>query len=217
MESASEAGSVPRRIQTLFLDGPAGRLEALLEEPDGSEPSGVALVCHPHPLHGGTMHNKVVYRLAKGLRRSGHTVLRFNFRGVNLSAGSHDNGVGEVEDARVGLEYLLDRYASLAFTLAGFSFGSRVALKLAAEHSNCSRVLAAGFPAHYPDLDFVRSISVPRFFIHSTHDLICDPAAAHSFYESLNGPKAFHWVKATDHFFAGSLVELEELVFGLGE
>src|SRR5215831_1128787 len=95
-----------RRIETFFLDGPAGRLEAVLEEPEVGEPREAALVCHPHPQHGGTMHNKVVYRIARGLRTAGAVVLRFNYRGVHLSEGEYANGEGELEDARSALAYL---------------------------------------------------------------------------------------------------------------
>src|ERR1700691_6597865 len=108
-----------RKIESLFLPGPCGRLEALLEEPEDASPREAALVCHPPPQHGGTMHNKVVYRIARGLRRAGAAVLRFNYRGVNLSQGVYDRGEGELEDARVALAYLRERYPDLAFTLAG--------------------------------------------------------------------------------------------------
>src|SRR5580692_4140148 len=140
-----------RKIESLFLSGPAGRLEALLEEPDDALPREGALVCHPHPQHGGTMHNKVVYRIARGLRRAGAAVLRFNYRGVNLSEGVYDRGEGELEDARVALAYLRERYPDLPFTLAGFSFGSRIALRLACENGEARRVLAVGFPVGYKD------------------------------------------------------------------
>src|SRR5258707_2225615 len=116
---------MPRKIESLFLAGPAGRLEALLENPEESVPRAAALVCHPHPQHGGTMHNKVVYRIARGLRRTGSVVLRFNYRGVNLSEGSYAHGEGELDDARIGLADLRARYPDLPYTLAGFSFGSR--------------------------------------------------------------------------------------------
>src|SRR5437588_3342483 len=114
-----------RRIESYEIAGPAGNLEALLEEPEDA-PKVAALVCHPHPLYGGTMHNKVVYRIARGLRRTGSVVLRFNFRGVNLSEGVHDEGPGELEDARTALEFLRERYPELPFSIAGFSFGSRI-------------------------------------------------------------------------------------------
>src|SRR5438477_3046095 len=112
-----------RRIESLFIPGPAGRLEAILEEPADREPREAVLVCHPHPQHGGTMHNKVVYRIARGMRRAGAVVLRFNYRGVNLSEGQYDHGVGEREDARTALNFVRERYADLPFALAGFSFG----------------------------------------------------------------------------------------------
>src|SRR6476661_514849 len=102
-----------RKIESLFIDGPVGRLEALLEEPDHVDAHEVALVCHPHPKGGGTMHNKVVYRIARGLRRTGCVVLRFNYRGVNLSEGTYDAGNGELEDARAALAWLRSRYPDL--------------------------------------------------------------------------------------------------------
>ena len=108
---------MPLRIETLLLDGPAGRLEALLETPEDA-PRAVALLCHPHPLFGGTMHNKVVHRVARALRASGYAVLRFNFRGVGKSEGRHDLGVGEIDDARAGLDWLRNRFPGLPYTLA---------------------------------------------------------------------------------------------------
>src|SRR5215207_348962 len=119
-----------RRIESHSIAGPVGKLEALLEEPEDGEPKEAILVCHPHPQHGGTMHNKVVYRIARGLRSTGCVVLRFNYRGVNLSEGSYGNGEGEMDDARIALDYLRSRYPELPFSLAGFSFGSRIALRL---------------------------------------------------------------------------------------
>ena len=114
-----------RRIESHLLAGPAGKLESLLEEPEEGETREAVVVCHPHPLHGGTMHNKVVYRLARGLRQAACVVVRFNFRGVNLSEGTHDHGAGEVEDARFILAWLRERYPDLPWSLAGFSCSSR--------------------------------------------------------------------------------------------
>ncbi len=199
-----------RKIESLFLSGPAGRLEALLEEPDGL-PREAALVCHPHPQHGGTMHNKVVYRIARGLRRAGAAVLRFNYRGVNLSEGVYDEGEGELEDARVALTYLGERYPDLPFTLAGFSFGSRIALRLGCE-KEARRVIAVGFPVGYKDSSGLESCTIPRLFIQSTHDQFGPAAELTSLVAALPEPKRLVLVDASDHFFAGGLEKLEEVV-----
>ncbi len=201
-----------RRIESLFVAGPAGRLEALLEEPEDREPSCAALVCHPHPQHGGTMHNKVVYRIARGLRRTGAVVLRFNYRGVNLSEGAYDNGVGEVEDARAALALLRERYPTLPFLMAGFSFGSRIVLKLGCKTEGTRRIVAVGFPIRHLDADRYLDCPVPRVFIQSTHDEYGPRAEFEAFFERVRGGKRLTLVEARDHFFAGALDEFEKAV-----
>jgi uncharacterized protein len=191
---------MPRKIESLFLAGSAGRLEALLEEPDHNA-TGIALVCHPHPQHGGTMHNKVVFRLAKGLRRSGHVVMRFNYRGVNLSEGEYAHGEGE---------------PALPLTLAGFSFGSRIALRMGCDQSSsvgtladvnrpaARRIIAVGFPTIYKDRTFLDNCSVPRIFIQSTRDQYGPMEELRPLVEALPEPKQLIWIDAQDHFFAGA-------------
>ncbi len=206
-----------RKIESRFLDGPAGRLEALLEEPEDGAPREAALVCHPHPQHGGTMHNKVVYRIARGLRRSGAAVLRFNYRGVNLSEGVYAEGEGELDDARAALEYLRSRYPELPYTLAGFSFGSRIMLRLGKEalgSPGVKRIIAAGFPAIYKDTTYLDA-PVPRIFIQSTHDQFGPVAMIEAVVGSLEEPKRLILIEAQDHFFTGGLDRLEEEVFQL--
>jgi alpha/beta superfamily hydrolase len=208
---------MPRKIESLFVAGPAGRLEALLEEPD--QPAiGIALVCHPHPQHGGTMHNKVVYRMAKGLQRSGHVVMRFNYRGVNLSEGVYAHGEGELDDARVVLVVLLSRYPALPLTLAGFSFGSRIALRMGCAPGGLAprRVIAVGFPTVYKDRSFLDNCVVPRIFIQSTRDQFGPVEELQPLVEALPEPKQMIWIDARDHFFAGALEQLEESVIQLG-
>jgi alpha/beta superfamily hydrolase len=189
-----------RRIESLLIDGPAGKLEALLEEPEDQAPSSAVLVCHPHPLHGGTMHNKVVYRMARGLRRAGSVVLRFNYRGVNRSEGKYGEGIGEAEDATAALKVL----------------GSRIILKLGCEVADASRLIAVGFPASYQDSRELGQCKTPRVFILSTHDEFCPVAAMEEYFAGLPGPKELIWLEARDHFFAGALDELEETVFRVG-
>lgn len=163
------------------------------------------------------MHNKVVYRTARGLRRAGHVVLRFNYRGVNLSEGSYANGEGELDDARVALAALKERYPNLPVTLAGFSFGSRIVLRLGCssrleDTERVQRVIAVGFPTIYQNREYLNSCTVPRVFIHSTNDEFGPLAEFTPLMDSLPEPKRIILVDASDHFFAGGLERLEEAV-----
>lgn len=204
--------NMPRRIEALFLSGPAGRLEAILEEPEEGLPSQAALVCHPHPQHGGTMHNKVVYRIARGLRRAGAAVLRFNYRGVNLSEGAYAHGDGEREDAKSALAYLRQRYPGLPCTLAGFSFGARIALQIACQGAGAARAIAVGFPTVYRDRSYLQDCTVPRAFLQSTHDEYGPMRELEELVATLPEPKRLVFVEAGNHFFAGALERLEEEV-----
>jgi alpha/beta superfamily hydrolase len=212
---------LPRRIESLFIPGPAGRLEALLEEPESGEITEAALVCHPHPQHGGTMHNKVVYRVARGLRRSGSVVLRFNFRGVNLSEGSFGYGKGEIVDARAALAYLRERYPDLPYSMAGFSFGSRIILHLTTEmaeegnHVMPVRLIPVGFPTIRGIDGDIADCGIPRYFVHSTNDVFGPKDDLQKMFDSLNEPKQLHFIEAEDHFFAGALPQLEDTVAAL--
>jgi alpha/beta superfamily hydrolase len=202
---------VPRRIESHTLHGPAGALEALLEEPE-EQPRLAALACHPHPLYGGTMHNKVVYRLARALRTRGAVVLRFNFRGVGRSEGAHGNLTGEIEDARHALEWLRGRYPGLPYALAGFSFGARAVSHLACEIGGAEFLLAAGFATRLGPVDYLAACSAPKIFIQSTHDEFAPRDAFERMYTSVGEPKRLVWVEAADHFFAGALDQFEEQV-----
>jgi uncharacterized protein len=207
---------MPRRIESLFLAGPAGRLEALLEEPEHESPVEAALVCHPHPQHGGTMHNKVVYRLARGLRKAGCVVLRFNYRGVNLSEGEYAHELGETEDARVALQELQTRYPDVPILAAGFSFGSRVALRLASQEPSIGRVIAAGFPTRIAERGFVHDVRAPKYFVQSTNDQFGPRADFMPFYDSVRAPKHLDWVEAADHFFKDGLDAFEVVIERIG-
>lgn len=153
------------------LDIPAshGTLEAILKEPSGAA-QGVALVCHPHPLGGGTMHNKVVYRAAAGLVEAGLITLRFNFRGVGASTGAHDDGVGEQQDVRDALDYLSKNYPNQPITLAGFSFGSRVGTEVALDDERVVRLISIGTPVDKYDFSFLKNCRKPILFVHGDAD-----------------------------------------------
>lgn len=202
-----------RRIESHDIAGPAGRLESLLEEPDHATPRMAAVVCHPHPLYGGTLHNKVVFRLARGLRRAGVVVLRFNFRGVGRSAGEHAHLEGEIEDARAALGWLRERYPELPYALAGFSFGSRVITRLGCELGDAMFLMAAGFPTRMGSAEYLAACGVRKIFVQSTHDEFAPKVDFEGMYEGIGEPKKLIWVEAADHFFAGSLDVLEEQIY----
>ena len=201
-----------RRIETHMLAGPAGRLEALLEEPEEQEPRAAAVVCHPHPQHGGTMHNKVVYRTARGLRYAGYVALRFNYRGVNLSEGVYDRGNGEIEDARAALTWLRERYPALPYCAAGFSFGSRIALALGSSSPDVGSVIAVGIVAAYANDRYLTECKVPRVFISSTNDQFAAKEKLEAMIAPLPEPKRLVLIPAGDHFFNGALDEFEAAV-----
>lgn len=146
-----------------------GSLEAILKEPKG-EAKGVALVCHPHPLGGGTMHNKVVYRAAAGLNEAGLTTLRFNFRGVGASTGAHDDGDGERMDVLDALDYLTTNYPDREITFAGFSFGSRVGSEVAIDDERIVRLISIGTPVDKYDFSFIKHNRKPILFVHGDRD-----------------------------------------------
>ncbi|MBZ5622361.1 MAG: alpha/beta hydrolase [Acidobacteriia bacterium] len=201
-----------RRIESHWIPGPAGRLEALLEEPEDREPRMAAVVCHPHPLYGGTMHNKVVYRIARGLRRTGAVVLRFNFRGAGNSQGEHAHLAGEIEDARAALAWLRDRYPALPFALAGFSFGARAITRLGCVMEGATWLMAVGYPPSHGPTEYFETCGVRKILIQSTHDQYAPRADVESLYQRLRAPKQLIWVEAADHFFANALDELETRV-----
>jgi alpha/beta superfamily hydrolase len=206
---------VARRIESHFITGPAGPLESVLEEPEESTLTEACVVLHPHPLYGGTMHNKVVYRVARAMRKRGAVVLRFNFRGVPRSGGVHDQGVGEVDDARAALDWLRERYPKLPYSLAGFSFGSRVALQLACTLPDAERVIVVGMPTREGMADYLARCTTRKVFIQSTHDEHGPKEALEALYAQTAEPKELHWVEGGDHFFAGVLDELEKIVVEL--
>jgi alpha/beta superfamily hydrolase len=203
---------VPRRIESHAIPGPAGLLEALLEEPEDAPPHTCAVVCHPHPLYGGTMHNKVVYRLARGLRRQGVVVLRFNFRGVGRSQGEHGNLTGEVEDVRFALDWLRTRYPELPVGLAGFSFGARAITRLGCAVPDARWLLAAGFATSMGRAEYLERCATPKSFLQSTHDRFAPRAAFEEEFGRWAEPKRVEWIEAGDHFFHGALDVFEDAV-----
>ncbi|MBI3667693.1 MAG: alpha/beta fold hydrolase [Acidobacteria bacterium] len=198
----------------LFISGPAGRLESLLERDPESGPARLGVVvCHPHPQYGGTMRNKVVHRIARGARRARAAVLRFNFRGVGQSAGEYDRGIGEQDDLRAALTYLGEQYPGLPLAVVGFSFGARVGLEASCSDPRVERVIAAGLPAGTGDWRFLERCSRPKFFLQSTHDEFGSTAQMEAVFRLAAEPKQLAFIEAEDHFFAGGLDQLEQAVW----
>lgn len=195
----------------LLIPSPHGQIEAIYRPPH-RDFERVALVCHPHPLFAGTMHNKVVYRAAQAFEEAGLAVLRFNFRGVGHSTGTHDDGRGEVEDARLALEHLLeDQPRAKEIVVAGFSFGAAVGLKLGCADGRVTRLTGIGTSMRLNRLDCLDECTKPKLFIHGEHDELASLAALKSRLAEL--PSSSPWrlvvIKGAGHFFDGQLDEVK--------
>jgi hypothetical protein len=206
-------------IRSLFLAGPAGRLEALVNA-GSPNATHAAVVCHPHPLYGGTLHNKVVFHTMKALNNFGFPVLRFNFRGTGLSEGEHANGIGEVEDVRAALDWL-EREFTLPVIFAGFSFGAVVGLRAACPDDRVRTLIALGLPAvrfadrmddRIYDFDFLRSCTKPKLFVSGSRDQFAPAGKLEALVDTFAEPKKLVRIEAGDHFFEGRLREMREAI-----
>jgi alpha/beta superfamily hydrolase len=197
----------------LFIPASVGQLEAILKEPAG-EPRGAALVCHPHPLGGGTMHNKVVFRAAAGLTDAGLVTLRFNFRGVGASTGEHD-GAAEKQDVRDALDYLSANYPQYEITLAGFSFGTRMGSEVAITDERVARLISIGTPVDkYDDFDYLENLRKPILFVHGDRDEFGSVESLRKLVDkvSRNAETELVIFENCGHFFDEHLAELRETV-----
>jgi alpha/beta superfamily hydrolase len=199
--------------QNLFLEGPAGRLEAILWTPVRPDsPLLAAVICHPHPLFGGTMHNKVVYNAAKTLDALGIPVLRFNFRGAGLSAGEHDKGRGEEGDVQAALDYLAAQFRGTPLLLAGFSFGSLVGLRFGCRDARVSELIGIGIPVNSSDFSFLANCPKPKLFVHGANDKFGERKKVEETVAGLTGENRLVVVENADHFFAGHLDEFNAAI-----
>ncbi len=199
--------------RNFFLEGPAGRLEAILwTPPAGTRPPLAAVVCHPHPLFGGTMHNKVVYQVAKSLDAVDMPVLRFNFRGAGLSEGEHDRGRGEQDDVRAALEFLSTEFSSVPLLVAGFSFGCVAGLRAGCEDSRVSQLIGLGLPVNSTDVSFLKHCSKPKLFVHGSDDEYGAVEKVKTLVASLPGENHLVVVEDADHFFKGKLDQVDRAI-----
>jgi alpha/beta superfamily hydrolase len=198
-----------------MLDGPAGQLEALLNS-GAEDATHAALVCHPHPMFGGIMHNKVVFHALKALNSFGFPVLRFNFRGAGLSHGEHDHGRGEIEDVRAALDWL-DQEFHLPLIFAGFSFGAAIGLCAACADNRVKALIGLGTPVapvdeRSYDLGFLRTCAKPKLFVSGSRDQFGPGPQLQALVNSLPEPKKLVIIESADHFFEGRLREMREAI-----
>jgi alpha/beta superfamily hydrolase len=199
--------------QNLFLNGPEGRLEAIFWKPEGNvRPPIAAVVCHPHPLFGGTMHNKVAYQAAKSLDALGLAVLRFNFRGTGMSAGTHDRGRGERGDVTAALDFLEKEFSNTPLLVAGFSFGCFVGLRAGCKDDRVTECIGLGTPVNNTDFSFLKECAKPKLFVHGELDEFGDVKKVEALVKSLPGEKELVIVPGVDHFFAGKLKEVDAAI-----
>jgi hypothetical protein len=213
--------AVPR-AEPLTIGGPAGVLEAILEEPHPpaaaavsvrvAASAGFAVICHPHPLHGGTLHNKVVHTLARVFLELGLPTLRFNFRGVGASAGRYDNGRGETDDALAVIAYGRQRWPDAAVSLAGFSFGAIVALRAAERAAPVRQLVSVAPPIARVDVATAARPNCPWLILQGEADEIVDHRQVAAFAARFSPPPQLQVLAGVDHFFHGRLRELHEAV-----
>jgi len=199
--------------RNFFLEGPAGRLEALLWTPSRpGAPALAAVFCHPHPLFGGTLHNKVVYQAAKTLGALGIPILRFNFRGAGLSTGEHDRGIAESGDVQAAIDFLATEFPNVPLLAGGFSFGSWVGMRAGCADSRVQELIGVGIPVNSSDFSYLASCGKPKLIVQGTSDehgvwQKVEPVVAHA-----AGYTRLVFVQGADHFFAGRLEELDQAI-----
>jgi alpha/beta superfamily hydrolase len=199
----------------IFISVPHGRLEAIIKEPPIKPAAGAALVLHPLPTGGGTMHNKVVFRAAATLNDAGLITLRLNFRGVGQSTAEFDNGIGELEDARAGLKYLEANYPAQPLTVCGFSFGARVGSAVGIADDRVHYLISLGTPVDKYDFDFLKTCRKPILLVHGELDEFGDVQRLRALVQALEKTTAVQLtvIPGADHFFDGHLDEVKQAIF----
>ena len=204
----------PKPLRHVDLYSSAGRLEAIYRELQ--DPAGVAVVCHPHPLGGGTLHNKVVFRTARGLEGANVATLRFNFRGTGASGGRHDEGEGELEDVNAAIEWVKKKHPGKKLFVGGFSFGAWVSSRAACERPDVDAVFLIGTPVNKYDFGYLRHCEKPMLFVHGTQDEHGDVAKLEKLVPLVRNAESII-ITGADHFFTKQLEALEETVRGWAE
>ncbi len=205
----------PHRTIELMLPSQGVELEALLMLPENERYPTAAIICHPHPLYGGSMHSKVVVTASHAFLDMGIPSLRFNFRGVGKSSGKYDNGIGELEDVRAAMGYMAEKGEKLI--IAGHSFGAWMGMKAGCEDPRVKLMIGIGTPVNFVNMDFLRDCLKPRLFVHGTVDRLISVEKVEELCAALPEPKKLVKIEDADHFFTGKLKELSETVKSLTE
>jgi uncharacterized protein len=195
-----------------FIPGRAVQLEAVFREPARKPGRSAAVLCHPHPAHGGTMDNRVIYRTGKAALEAGLAVLRFNFRGVGASTGSYDEGIGEQDDVAAAINWLAARYPSLPLVLAGFSFGAWVGLQVAVRDPRVGALVGLAPPLRFCDFDFLLESRKPTLILTGSRDEFCPHELMDRLASKLPGSTRLRRVEGADHFFSKELPQVQDLV-----
>jgi uncharacterized protein len=199
--------------RNFFLQGPVGKLEAILWTPTrAGVPRLAAILCHPHPLFCGTLHNKVVYQAAKSLDAFGIPVLRFNFRGAGLSAGEHDRGLGERGDVQTAIDFLANEFPNSSLLVGGFSFGSWVAMHVGCADARVQELIGLGIPVNNSDFTYLENCSKPKLIVQGTQDQYGGWEKVESVVAQIAGDTRLSFVQDADHFFAGHLEQLDQAI-----
>jgi len=197
--------------EEILIPGPAGQIEALLSHPVAGEPAAIAVICHPHPLYGGSLTNKVVHILGSAFLKMALPVLRFNFRGVGASEGEFDGGEGEQADLEAAVAWLRQRYPGRPLWLAGFSFGAFVAYN-AHRQLDAARLLLVAPPLRLFEFGDLRSVEIPWMVVQGSNDEVVSADAVQHWVQNQPRPPVFEMVEGASHFFHGRLNDLRQIV-----
>lgn len=203
--------AMAKRSEMVFIPGPEGELEGIFSYVS-KKVSHLAILCHPHPLYGGTMHNKVIYSIAMALNHIGYATVRFNFRGVGRSSGTFNHGIGEQRDVEAVLDHFSRLYPDAYLVVGGFSFGAKVGLLVASREERVSAVLGAGITVDVADFSFLRDYEKPKLVVQGTQDQYGSVGSIKEWFDGLSEPKKLVLIDGAVHLFDGKLTELKTAI-----
>ncbi len=203
--------TMAKRSEMVFIPGPEGELEGIYSYVS-KKVTHLAVLCHPHPLYGGTMHNKVIYSIAMALNQIGFATVRFNFRGVGRSSGSFNHGIGEQRDVESVIDHYYRLYPDAVMVLGGFSFGAKVGLLASSRDERISAVIGTGVTVDVADFSFLYDYDKPKLIIQGTHDQYGSVNALREWFAGLSEPKKLNLIDGAVHLFDGKLTELKSAI-----